>query len=192
MPDFWRRQLCIKSDFRGAQKGEEPQKMVWLGREGDLLLWSGIFSAAKCEKSSVFRKRRESDVGQHHTGVLFYLWTKQEKHHLFCKEGGSSLLFWERSLHFSFTTWLQCMDASRAGSKFSSTGEWNYIVILSSVVVCRYCQLTTTYLKSVLSVSQISPNKSPEDCNTLSWHHTWQHNITHLCCFIKLSIHTMQ
>lgn len=30
--------------------------------------------------------------------------------------------------------------------------------------------------------------KSPEDCKILFWHHTWQRNMTHLRCFIKLSI----
>lgn len=52
----------------------------------------------------MLRKKRESDVGY---------FAKREKE-VFCF-GTESLSF---LLHFSFTTWLGCMDASRAGSKF--------------------------------------------------------------------------
>lgn len=45
----------MKFDFSGAQKGEEPPED---GLNWDRLLWSGIFSFEKREKSLIFQEEK--------------------------------------------------------------------------------------------------------------------------------------
>ena len=92
------------------KRGRNPQKMVWLGGEDDLS-WS--------LRSLAFREQRESDVEQHLEVLdvnvfIFHSWTNQGEDFYFTKKKCFAL---GQTLFFTFTTWLGCMDASRAGSK---------------------------------------------------------------------------
>lgn len=93
------------------KRGRNPQKMVWLGGEDDLS-WS--------LRSLAFREQRESDVKQHLEVLdvkVLYSILGQTREKAFILQRRKKCFVLGKTLFFTFTTWLGCMDASRAGSK---------------------------------------------------------------------------